>query len=170
MAAWVQYCARTTSTAQRIWRRRCTGLSGCITTTCRKRHWGTKPQFKHSKNGRWKHLIYSSRTCAIIRDLTCRNKKPNVVLCSSCIKKGFKMIPNLIYILEAVFLINPLKTRTYKHWRRGWDNVPLYQRCLLKQQLNPVEASIVYRKTTPKTIYKRFWRFLIIWQTTKKSV
>ena len=39
-------------TAQRIWKRRCTGLSGCITTTCRKRHWGTKPQFKHSKNGR----------------------------------------------------------------------------------------------------------------------
>ncbi len=40
------------STALRTWRRRCTGLSGCTTITCRKRHWGMKPQCKRSKAGR----------------------------------------------------------------------------------------------------------------------
>lgn len=56
------------------------------------------------------------------------------------------MIPNLIYILEAVFLINPLKTRTYKHWRRGWDRRLTQQEGLLKQEFISVEDAIVCQK------------------------
>ena len=41
-----KYYAHTTSTALRIWRRLCTGLPSCTTTSYHKRHWGMKPQCK----------------------------------------------------------------------------------------------------------------------------
>ena len=52
------------------WLRRSNIMNGFTTTAFPRKHWDTKPLFKHSRNGRKSSQIYSKRKYMIYRDLT----------------------------------------------------------------------------------------------------
>ncbi len=62
------------------WLRRSNIMNGFTTAAFPRKHWDTKPLFKHSRNGRKRSQLYSKRKYMIYRDLPPRQLHPFIII------------------------------------------------------------------------------------------